>query len=82
MRKYLVTSQGDMMEHEQGGWCRIEDVMKAIADEPEYPGEAPPILCSILNQAIEEKDLDLLLHSMRETVRLTKECIASRINSV
>ncbi len=82
MKKYLIASDGDMMDHAQGGWCRLDDVVKAIEAEPEYPGDAPPVLCSVLNQAIEDKDLDLLLHAMRETVRLTKQCIIDRIKSV
>lgn len=65
------------------GWEDEKAVcLKAVADEPEYPGEAPPKLCAVLNKAIEEKDLDLLLHAMRQTVRLTKQCITDRIKSV
>ena len=82
MKKYLLTTEGDMQDHPQGQWCRLDDVLTAVEAEPEYPGEAPTVLCSVLNKAIEEKDLDLLLHAMRQTVRLTKQCITERIKSV
>lgn len=57
-------------------------VLKAVDDEPEYPDDAPPQLCAVLNQAIKDKDLPLLLHAMRQTVRLTKECISARIKAI
>jgi len=60
----------------------LNAVLNAIDNEPEYPGEAPPVLCAVLIKAIEDKDLDLLLHAMRQTVRLTKECIALSVNSI
>ena len=59
----------------------LEAVKKVVESEPEYPGEAPPKLCAVLDQAIIDKDRDLLLHAMRETVRLTKQCIIERLPS-
>lgn len=55
---------------------------KAIADEPEYPGDCPPMLVGYIRQAIQDKDEDAILHMMRQTVRLTKECITERVNGL
>lgn len=57
-------------------------VLQAIADEPEYPGECPPLLMGFIRQAIQDKDEDAILHMMRQTVRLTKECITERVNGL
>lgn len=57
-------------------------VLKAIADEPEYPGDCPPMLVGYIRQAIQDKDEDAILHMMRQTVRLTKECITERVNGL
>ena len=57
-------------------------VIKAIADEPEYPGDAPPELMRHINAVIENKDADHLLHMLRQSVRLTKECITERVNQL
>ena len=57
-------------------------VLKAIADEPEYPGECPPLLVGYIRQAIQDKDEAAILHMMRQTVRLTKECITERVNGL
>lgn len=54
-------------------------VLKAIADEPEYPGDCPPMLMGYIRQAIQDKDEDAILYMMRQTVRLTKECITERV---
>jgi hypothetical protein len=57
-------------------------VLQAIADEPEYPGDCPPLLMGYIRQAIQDKDEDAILHMMRQTVRLTKECITERVNGL
>lgn len=63
-------------------WLERKDVLKAIADEPEYPGECPPLLMGYIRQAIQDKDEDAILHMMRQTVRLTKDCITERVNGL
>lgn len=66
---------------EYGYVAGIAAAIRTVESEPEYPGEAPPKLCAVLDQAIIDKDRDLLLHAMRETVRLTKQCIIERLTS-
>lgn len=63
-------------------WLERNVVLKAIADEPEYPGDCPPMLAGFIRQAIQDKDEDAILHMMRQTVRLTKECITERVNGL
>lgn len=60
----------------------IESVIKAIADEPEYPGEAPVKLKQLINQAFQSNDQEHVLHMLRQTVRLTKECITERVQKL
>jgi mitochondrial fission protein ELM1 len=59
-----------------------QKVLDAIDKEPEYPGKIHPKIKSILNQAIEEKDIDLLVEIMRRTVKLTKSGIRKRISEI
>jgi hypothetical protein len=63
-------------------WLERNVVLKAIDDEPEYPGDCPPLLVGYIRQAIQDKDEDAILHMMRQTVRLTKECITERVNGL
>ena len=60
----------------------LDTVLKAIDDEPEFPGEAPRHLKAIIKKAIADKDEDLVLHIARQSVRLTKECIANRVKKL
>ena len=59
-----------------------QTILKAIEDEPEYPGELPENLKSILETAVVTNDLDLLTEALRVTVRLTKQGIKDRVLSL
>ena len=63
-------------------WLGRSEVLKAISDEPEFPGDCPPMLVGYIRQAIQDKDEAAILHMMRQTVRLTKECITERVNGL
>jgi len=56
--------------------------IEAVEAEPEYPDEAPPELMKYINQCIENKDADHMLHMMRHSVRLTKSEIINRIRGL
>ena len=60
----------------------LSQILKAIEDEPEYPGELPLNLRLTLESAIEEKDMDLLVALLRITVILTKLGIAKRVKEL
>jgi len=53
--------------------------LRAVDDEPEYPGQMPPEMKTCLQVAVDTRDFDLLVETMRITVRLTKKGIRSRI---
>lgn len=54
-------------------------VLKAINDEPEYPGEMPDELWKALKKAILTDDKDLILFAFRQTVKDTKNGIIGRL---
>lgn len=56
--------------------------IKAVEEEPEYPGEPPKELMMLIEQAVSGKDSQLVLHIMRHSVRLTKSEIVSRIRGL
>jgi hypothetical protein len=57
-------------------------VLKAVADEPEYPG-TPPKLMEIIRKVIELKPpRQGLLLIARLAVKQTKQCIAERVNKL
>lgn len=58
---------------------KINDVMKAIDDEPEFPGKMPKEMELALQKAMQEQDLDLLIELMKISVRLSKEGIKERV---
>lgn len=68
-------------EHAQNQrYLSLQQVLQAIDEEPEYPDIPPPTqLISLIRQAVNDKDEDHILHMMRQTVRLTKECISKRM---
>jgi hypothetical protein len=53
--------------------------LKAIDDEPEYPGELPLNMDKTIREAIKDHDIDLITEMLRATVRLTKQGISERI---
>jgi len=53
--------------------------LKAVDDEPEYPGQMPPEMKTRIQVAVDTRDFDLLVEIMRLTVRLTKQGIRKRI---
>ena len=57
-----------------------QEVLKAIDDEPEYPGEAPPNLMEFIRQVLEMEypERGVLLIA-RLAVKQTKSCISGRI---
>ena len=55
------------------------EILKAIDDEPEYPGEMPKDMKAYVLKAIECGDVDLLEEALRATVRLTKRGIRDRV---
>lgn len=59
-----------------------QKALDAVDKEPEYPGQISPKVKAILNQAIEEKDIGLLIEVMRQTVKLTKKGIRKRISEI
>jgi hypothetical protein len=52
----------------------IDNILKAIDDEPEYPGDMPDYIWNALNG-----DKDATLKTLRLTVSLTKQAIRNRI---
>ena len=60
-----------------------QEVLKAIDDELEYPGEAPPNLMEFIRQVLEMEypERGVLLIA-RLAVKQTKSCIAERINKL
>ena len=67
-----------MSEDFTGKWLSIEDVVEAIEREPEFP-EPCPKLKELIAQAVENQDVDHVLHMLRQTVRQTKQAIIERI---
>lgn len=61
---------------------RKTDVLKAIQEEPEYPGDAPPELMQYIRKCIENKDEFHMLHMLRMSVRQIKKCIIDRIEAL
>ena len=57
----------------------LSKVLKAIDDEPEYPGEIPDSLKNALLDAMKRQDLEFLIFVLRRTVSLTKTGIKKRI---
>ena len=60
-----------------------QSVLKAIDEEPEYPGEAPPKLMESIRQvlALDTPEQGVLMIA-RLAVAQTKRCIAERINTL
>jgi len=59
-----------------------QQAIAAVNAEPELPGEPPPAFELILRGIMEGQDLDALVNLLRNTVRLTKEGIRERIESI
>lgn len=57
----------------------LEEVIKAVDDEPEFPGEMPDQIYEVIKDAISREDKDYIQECFRETVKLTKEHIRERI---
>ena len=80
----------DSTEHEkpaEGSKSELSDllerrvVLRAVNDEPEYPGE-PEVLMRIIKVAVGRNDEDMVLEICREVVRQTKRCIARRVQAL
>lgn len=56
------------------------DVIKAIMDEPEFPGDIPMHIFGKFHKAIINEDVDFFVEAVRAAVRLTKQGIVDRIN--
>lgn len=62
-----------------------QEVLKAIDDEPEYPGDAPPRLMQCIRDvlALDEPEREkAVLLIARLAVKQTKQCITKRINTL
>jgi hypothetical protein len=53
---------------------RLDDVIRIVADHPEYP-EPCPMLHEVAAKAAAEMDKEWVMHMVRETCRQTKEAI-------
>ena len=71
----------EMQSSWDGQWVKVEDVIKDIEDEPEYPGEMPPELVELFQEIIENKDIDAIRQTLRIAVQQTKSNIIARINN-
>ncbi len=58
---------------------KLKDVLKAIDDEPEMPGEPPQEMVDGLMEIMKNKDLGALIEMCRIGVRLTKQGIKERV---
>jgi len=56
----------------------LQDVLKAVDDEPEYPDAMP----EDMKKALSTGDIELITETLRITVRLTKEGIRQRIEQL
>ena len=73
---YSTNLAGNMSE----AWRGAEDfAIKCVENEPEYPGELPEGLSSMIHTAMKNGDMELIIRALRATVRLTKAGIISRI---
>jgi hypothetical protein len=70
-----------MSESQNGNWLFLEEVLQVIEQEPEYPDPCPK-LREFVTKAIEDKDVNWILHMLRQTVRQTKQSIIARIQTV
>ena len=58
----------------------LQDAIKAINDEPEYPGEMPQEMKELFTLAMKANDnIDIISEAMRISVRLTKIGIIKRL---
>ena len=57
----------------------LQNILQCVNDEPELPGEPPEEMKKVLQTAIIEEDVDLLVECLRIAVRLTKQGISDRI---
>ena len=60
----------------------LKDIIQAIEDEPELPGDPPEKLRLALRVIMERKDMDALIELLRITTRITKQSIRDRIESL
>lgn len=60
----------------------VERVARAIDEEPELPGEMPDAMRIVLEQAIDTRDMDLLIELLRITIRQTKRGIKERVSAI
>ena len=60
----------------------VERVAMAIDEEPELPGEMPDAMRIVLEQAIDTRDMDLLIELLRITIRQTKRGIKERVSAI
>ena len=59
----------------------LTQILECIAQEDELPGPMPDEMATILRDAFERNDTDLLAEAFRITVRQTKANIADRVNA-
>lgn len=59
-----------------------DQVIMAINDEPEFPGDIPMNVFGAFHKAIINEDVDFFVEAIRSAVRLTKAGIIERINSI
>jgi len=59
----------------------LTQILECIAQEDELPGPMPDEMATILRDAFEQNDLDLLAEAFRITVRQTKAGIADRVKA-
>jgi hypothetical protein len=59
----------------------LEQILKCISDEPEFPDAPPKEMREALQRALYEKDTELISECFRIVVRLTKQGISERIKA-
>lgn len=56
-----------------------DEILKAIDEEPEFPGELPPELKTMFFNAFPNEDVDFFIAAIRTACKLTKSGIKDRI---
>lgn len=56
-----------------------DEILKAIDDEPEFPGELPPQLKTMFLNAFLNEDADFFITAIRTACKMTKSGIRDRI---
>ncbi|NNF97963.1 MAG: hypothetical protein HKM93_01160 [Desulfobacteraceae bacterium] len=60
---------------------KLTDILQAIEDEPELPGDMPPDMAASITEAVKTGNTDFLLYLMRLAVVMTKRGIKERVET-